>query len=48
MPFAILPDGRGHYRVINKLTKRVHAKHSTLAAAHSQVRLLESVSKDRK
>jgi len=43
MPYAILSDGRGGFRVVNTATGKEHAHHTTLAKAESQVRLLRGV-----
>jgi len=44
MPFKILKQGV-HYKVINSLTGKVHAKHTTKAKAMAQMRLLYLKSK---
>jgi len=44
MPFVIKKEGT-HYKVINKLTGKIHAKHTTKAKAMAQVRLLYLKSK---
>jgi hypothetical protein len=42
MPYAITKVGRA-YQVKNKVTGKVHARHTTLAHAEAQVRLLEAI-----
>ena len=39
MPYEIQKDGKG-YRVVNRITGKVHAKHTSLAKAKAQIRLL--------
>jgi len=43
MPYEIKKLGRGDYEVINKDTGTIHAKHTSLAKAQAQVRLLHMV-----
>ena len=40
MPLAIYPAGHHLYKVVNKDTGFVHAKHTTLSKAKAQVRLI--------
>ena len=40
MPYSIRPVGEGMYQVINAESGTVHARHTTLAKAEKQVRLL--------
>jgi len=40
MPYQILKNTDGSYKVINRDTGRVHAKHTTLENARKQVRLM--------
>lgn len=40
MPYAIVKVANGKYKVYNKNNGRVHSKHTTLANAKAQVRLL--------
>lgn len=42
MPYRIVKRD-GAYQVVNTQTKKVHAKHTTLARAKAQVRLLRGV-----
>ena len=44
MPYQIRRRGM-HYEVINAITGKVHAKHTTKAKAEAQVRLLRSKEK---
>lgn len=39
MPFKLLKEGT-HYKVVNTLTGKIHAKHTTKAKALAQMRLL--------
>jgi hypothetical protein len=41
MPFSILKQGT-HYKVINKLTGKIHAKHTTKVKALAQLRILKN------
>ena len=44
MPYSIRPtDGKGHYKVVNTETGKVHAKNTTKAKAEAQVRALQMV-----
>ena len=46
MPYKIIKLPNSNlYKVINKNTLQVHSKHTTLALAKKQVRLLESLDK---
>lgn len=40
MPFDIKKLGRGDYEVINTENGKIHAKHTSLAKAKAQIRLL--------
>ncbi len=40
MPYQIKKLPTGKYKVINKVTGKVHAYHTTLTKARAQVRLL--------
>jgi hypothetical protein len=40
MPYQIKKNNDGTYRVINRLTGRVHAYHTSLVNAKAQIRLL--------
>ena len=41
MPYAIVKNRDGTFKVINKATKQVHAKHTTLEKAKAQIKLME-------
>ena len=44
MPYQIIKNrGKSTFRVINKITKQVHSKSSSLINAKRQVRLLEAI-----
>ena len=40
MPYSIKHVGR-YYKVVNTLTGRIHAQHSTLPKARAQIRIME-------
>ena len=43
MPYQILKNNDGRYRVVNCETGRVHARDTTMENAKKQIRLLEAV-----
>ena len=43
MPYVILRDTAGGFRVKNAVTGTVHSFHTTLAKAKSQVKLLNAI-----
>jgi hypothetical protein len=45
MPYKILKNKDNSYRVVNKDTKKVKAKKTSLAKAKKQVKLLEYINK---
>jgi len=42
MPYKIESVGNGKYKVINEITGKVHAKHTSKQNAERQVRLMEA------
>jgi hypothetical protein len=42
MPYKIEPNGDGTYKVVNRLTGKVHAKRASKENAEKQVRLMEA------
>ena len=42
MPYSILKNKDGSYRVINAITGKVHAKRTTLEHAHAQIRIMQA------
>jgi hypothetical protein len=42
MPYSVEPNGDGSYRVVNTLTRKVHAKRTTKGKAEAQVRVMEA------
>ena len=40
MPYSIRKSGK-YYKVINSITGRIHAQHSTLPKAKAQIRIME-------
>jgi len=48
MPFKIVKKSNGRYKVINKITGKVHAKNTTLKKAKSQIKLIEYLDKSSK
>jgi hypothetical protein len=42
MPFSIIKEGH-HFKVINKITGKIHAYHTTLPKAMSQIRIMEKM-----
>ena len=40
MPYSIRKSGK-YYKVINSLTGRIHAQHTTLQKAKAQIRIME-------
>ena len=42
MPYQIIKNKNGTFKVINRITSRVHSKHTTLANAKAQIRLMEA------
>lgn len=47
MPYQIRKSGSG-FQVVNRLTEKVHAKHTTKEKAEAQLRLLEAIDHDPK
>lgn len=43
MPYAILPENQGKFKVINSITKEVHSFSTTKKKAEAQVRLLNAI-----
>lgn len=43
MPYNIKKEKGGKFKVVNAVTKKVHAKGTTLAKAEAQVRLLHMI-----
>jgi len=42
MPYQIIRNKDGTFKVINRITGRVHSKHTTLANAKAQIRLMRA------
>ncbi len=47
MPYQIKRNGDGTYRVINRMTGKVHAYKTSLAKAKAQIRLLYMKEKEK-
>ena len=43
MPYSLLNVGGNKYSVVNTSTGKIHSKHTTLAKAQAQIRLLHGV-----
>jgi hypothetical protein len=43
MPYKIMKNKDGSYKVVNKRTGRIHAYHSTFQNAKRQIRLMEAL-----
>jgi len=48
MPYKIIKKSNGRYKVINKITGKVHSKDTTLEKAEKQIKLMEYLDSKKK
>ena len=48
MPYKILKNKNGKYKVINDITHKVHAKNTTYTKALKQIRLMQMLDSKKK